>query len=223
MMQHTSSVATPLPYPAYILAGGQSRRFGRDKARVVVGEDRPLIVRLIEQLQACGHSVEVVADARERYADLEIVCLVDAILDSGPLGGLVAALEHRRDHYGQGWLWVLNCDLVTWQASWSKQMLEKVSEIESARGQHVEAAHCVHASSDGIAQPLPGLYHTRTIEVAREQLAGRRLALRALLERQHTVEVALIPSPLDYAFNTQAELVLAEERLSTCARISRHT
>ncbi|MDV3456876.1 molybdenum cofactor guanylyltransferase [Sphingomonas sp. HF-S4] len=76
-----------------ILAGGQSRRFGSDKAAALL-DGRPLI--------------EHVAEALARDCDALVVCgrshaAIPFLADLprpglGPLGGLCAALLHGRDH-----------------------------------------------------------------------------------------------------------------------------
>ncbi len=64
-------------YPAYVLAGGQSKRFGGDKSRIVV-EGQLLIQRLVRQVGAAGRSVRIVADRVDRFSNLGISCLQDA-------------------------------------------------------------------------------------------------------------------------------------------------
>ena len=76
-----------------ILAGGQSRRFGSDKAEALL-DGRPLI--------------DHVAEALARDCDALVVCgrnhaAISFLADLprpglGPLGGLCAALLHGRDH-----------------------------------------------------------------------------------------------------------------------------
>lgn len=78
-----------------ILAGGQSRRFGSDKAMADLG-GRPMIVRVAEALApfveatvVCGHPE--VPPGMVGVADLPHPGL-------GPLGGLAGALHHAASH-----------------------------------------------------------------------------------------------------------------------------
>ena len=69
------------PIEAVILAGGQSRRMGEDKARLLVGR-RSLL----------GH-------ARALVADLGLACRVvrvDRRADNGPMGGIETALRRAQ-------------------------------------------------------------------------------------------------------------------------------
>ncbi len=78
-----------------ILAGGQSRRFGSDKAMADLG-GRPMIVRVaaavapfVEAIVICGHPA--VPAGMVGLADLPHPGL-------GPLGGLAGALHHAASH-----------------------------------------------------------------------------------------------------------------------------
>lgn len=78
---------------AAILAGGQSRRFGRDKALALVGGVR-LIDRVAAVLQPQSDALVVCGRDDPAYA-----CLPDWPEPGlGPLGGLGAALRHARDN-----------------------------------------------------------------------------------------------------------------------------
>lgn len=76
-----------------ILAGGQSRRFGSDKAfasfegRPLIKHAREAIASYVTEVVVCGRSVP----GMRALADRPVPHL-------GPLGGLNAALHHARDH-----------------------------------------------------------------------------------------------------------------------------
>lgn len=71
-----------------ILAGGQSRRFGSDKAAAMVG-GRPLLDHVIDAL--APQVAELIVVGRGVVADRPAPGL-------GPLGGLCAALDHALRH-----------------------------------------------------------------------------------------------------------------------------
>ena len=92
---------TTLPLLGAVLAGGQSRRFGSDKALALL-DGTPLIALAVEALSGwCDHVV--ITGRGEGPAP----CLPDwPAADMGPLGGLAAALRFAAD---EGYTAVLSC------------------------------------------------------------------------------------------------------------------
>lgn len=94
----------PDQFEGFVLAGGESRRMGRDKASIEL-EGRPLIAASLDAL--AGASMVTVVGGKDRSLDLGVPCIPDAVSGRGPLVGLLTALEHaHRDS-----LVVLSCDL----------------------------------------------------------------------------------------------------------------
>lgn len=76
-----------------VLAGGQSRRFGSDKALAVL-DDRPLIAHAAAALEPYVDTVAICGRAFAPY-----LALPDRPAPGlGPLGGLAAALRHAADN-----------------------------------------------------------------------------------------------------------------------------
>lgn len=93
---------------AAVLAGGQSRRFGADKAMAVL-DGAPMLVRVGERLRPQAEKLAVVGHA-EGAASLRCVALSDPPLPArGPLLGVLAALEWAGAH-GAAWLITAPCD-----------------------------------------------------------------------------------------------------------------
>ncbi|HWD09331.1 MAG TPA: molybdenum cofactor guanylyltransferase, partial [Actinomycetota bacterium] len=80
-----------------ILAGGGSRRMGRDKA-VLVYEGEPLVVRVARRLASVCDDVVVASGDGARLGDLGpgLAQVADALAGAGPLAGIVAGLEAAR-------------------------------------------------------------------------------------------------------------------------------
>jgi molybdopterin-guanine dinucleotide biosynthesis protein A len=76
----------------YVLAGGESRRMGRDKALLPWGGTTLLGHALDRLRQVCGE-VAILAGAEPRYADQGARVVMDTVRDAGPLAGLLAALD----------------------------------------------------------------------------------------------------------------------------------
>ncbi|MEZ6134667.1 MAG: molybdenum cofactor guanylyltransferase [Pirellulaceae bacterium] len=184
--------------PAYVLAGGLSARFGSDKALVEI-EGEVQLLRLLRQLgeiaPAARGDAHVVADRVDRYQALGITCLVDARENGGPLAGLVTALQHRLQNYGEGWLLLVNCDQVVWQAAWLAELL-----------QHSHSTRVVCFCEDDRVQPLPGLYHSGVLPFALQQLSKKDLSLKNLLSQVPSATIATGSNPRWWSFNTLEEL-----------------
>jgi molybdopterin-guanine dinucleotide biosynthesis protein A len=74
---------------AFLLAGGRSTRMGRDKALLEL-EGRPLIGHAAEKLRALGFPPRIAASRPDLSSFADVI--PDRYLDSGPLGGIEAAL-----------------------------------------------------------------------------------------------------------------------------------
>lgn len=84
----------PHQFTAVILAGGQSRRMGRDKAWLLC-EGKPLLQRALETVRAAGaHEIFISARPDQDFSALPDPCpvLVDLQPGFGPMGGIERAL-----------------------------------------------------------------------------------------------------------------------------------
>ena len=163
--------------PVYILAGGRSRRFGSDKARVLVG-DEFLIVRVAGQLEAIASSVRVVARSPGKYDDLGLATIRDSIPGKGPMGGLLTSLE---DAAPAPWIFLAACDQVGLRVAWARELL-------SVRRNDVRA---VVYRSDRF-HPLFAVYHLDLMEEIRRRIRRGDLKMQHLFEE---VPTRVLPVP----------------------------
>jgi len=91
---------------AVLLAGGQSRRMGRDKALLCI-DGLPVIQVLANRLQALTDEVLLSANNPTAYTFLGLRTIPDVHAGSGPLAGLHAALIHTE----RPLILLLACDL----------------------------------------------------------------------------------------------------------------
>ena len=81
------------PLTGLILAGGQSRRLGQDKALVRIGNAGPTLVeRVASALRPLCDEILLVGGESARYAFLELPVVPDIYAEAGALGGIYAGL-----------------------------------------------------------------------------------------------------------------------------------
>ncbi|MDP6367376.1 MAG: molybdenum cofactor guanylyltransferase [Nitrospinota bacterium] len=100
-----------IDFPAAILAGGKSRRMGRDKAFLPM-EGRPAVSRVADSLKGIFSDVFVVANDPPPYEALGFRVVVDILEGNDSLGGLHAAVAS----VGGGHVFVTGCDMPSLQA-----------------------------------------------------------------------------------------------------------
>lgn len=171
----------------FILAGGRSSRLGRDKALLpwppnasAEGNSQTLLQHSIDRLQCICASVSVCANRDDLPFAGTII--PDALPGSGPLGGIVAALEHSTTE----WNLMLAVDLpfLPVQVMYA---LVATARAEDRAGALADPSRspvaCVVPYVDGLPQPLCGLYHRALAPSLRRSLeAGKFKVMFALQE-----------------------------------------
>jgi molybdenum cofactor guanylyltransferase len=143
---------------AYVLAGGASSRFGRDKALVRFGTT-PLLLEIVELAKSCTPKIAVVAGAK-RYAGLEghLEIIEDRWPGEGPLGGIITALQHTTaTDSAAEWNLILSCDMPFLTAEWLEFLVARARA--SAPETQVILPHSAHGP-----EPLCACYRTRAAE-----------------------------------------------------------
>jgi molybdopterin-guanine dinucleotide biosynthesis protein A/precorrin-6B methylase 2 len=196
------SAAPGQRFSAVILAGGQSRRMGRDKAWVEIN-GQTLLARALATVRDAGID-EVFISGREgtAYASLGCPVLHDARPGRGPLGGIVAGLSAAHSPL----LLVLAVDLARMTSAFIRKL--KV---------HCTANTGVVPVLSGRLEPLAAIYPTRYHRVAGQLLKKSRAAheLAELCRRERAVRtVAIAPSDARFFLNcnTRADLAAARRQ-----------
>lgn len=162
----------------FVLAGGQSRRMGRDKGLLPYHGTALVahVAGIVRQALGAGASVSIIGD-EEPYRDLGYPVHADVVARSGPLGGLITALKWTQSD----WNLVVACDMPRLLAVSLRNLVEVASGSR---------APCVAASgSDGEMEPLCAVYHRRCLPVLERALADRRLKMMDLLTELHAEPV----------------------------------
>ncbi len=154
---------------AAVLAGGQSRRMGRDKALLPLRPgDPPLAATVIARARLVADEVFVVARDRPAYEAFGVPVVPDLEHDAGTLGGIATALYAAANDY----CLVLACDLpflnpvlLKWLAAQPRDYEALVPRLpgESRQG------------GAFVYQTLHAIYAKRCLPVIQQRLAqGRR-------------------------------------------------
>lgn len=176
--------------PGLILAGGQSRRMGRDKALLPFG-GATLLGHIAARLRP-----QVTALALNGPAELagDLPCLPDSLAGQlGPLAGILAGLEARLDPEATHLLTV-PVDSPFFPTDLGARLAEAVD------GKDVIAV----AASQGRDHPVFGLWPVALADALRRfVLEDERRSIRGFLDRHQTRVVAFAPLPggLDPFFN----------------------
>ena len=197
---------------AVVLAGGQSRRMGQDKAALVVDPASPLtmIEMVIHRLHPIAVDILVVGGER----DPQIVgarWVADDFPGEGPVGGLVTGLRAMRDDCDR--CLVTPCDLPLLQTGLLAAMAATATEADVF-------GLPARPPGEPAIEPFPAVYHRRCLTVAAEYIHAGGRSMRGLLGR---LTCAALPEAVIQAHdperwtlfnvNTPADLVVARDHL----------
>jgi molybdopterin-guanine dinucleotide biosynthesis protein A len=200
---------------AIILAGGQSSRFGSNKALALLA-GKPLVCHVTERLSHTADETFVVIGRREPRGDYEAVLprgvkvINDAQEGKTPFNGIVTGLQAASSEYA----FICACDIPF--------VNERVVDLFFWRASSVDAA--IPKWNDGGIEPLEAVYRvSSTLQVARETMARSGQRLKVMIDKlAHVVyvsvedEVSRLDSDLRTFFNVNSreDMKTAEQMLS---------
>jgi len=185
---------------AYILAGGKSSRFGSDKARAIIDGD-PLLLRLIEKLKSVTRlDITLVVNEPLSYSDFAVAAVVDIYPNLGPMGGLYAAIHSIAERNESGWILLLPCDLLEYEAAWHQAFLDQLRIAPTN-------ASAIALRNDSWL-PFPALYHTSLLPDLQNAIQTQQLSPRQLLTSlgDKVLEISARDLPPVRSINTREEL-----------------
>ena len=163
-----------MDFSGAVLAGGRSKRFGRDKARYV-WRGRPLAAYVLESLRDAGERFIV---AGRPYPEFGVPVFGDVVPGADSLSGLHSALVHAR----HDWVAVAACDLPQLTPAYWSYMF--------ARARATKELAVVAEGPTGWIEPLAAFYRKDLEPVAREQIARGDLFLKHLVE---AAQASIVP------------------------------
>ena len=153
-----------------VLAGGLSRRLGRDKAVETFGGE-PLVRRVIGRLSALTDETVVVVNSEARGAELPLPgdakTAVDIYADSGSLGGIFTGLTAASNDWG----FVVACDMPFLNAGLMEHMVALRSGYDA-----------VVPFLDGYPEPTHALYSKACLPHIERRLKAGRLKIAGFFD-----------------------------------------
>jgi molybdopterin-guanine dinucleotide biosynthesis protein A len=164
-------MSTLTPLYGLVLAGGESRRMGRDKA-LLDYHGRPQLQWAYELLSRHCERTYLSVRAEQAGDDLRAALprIVDGAIGAGPIAGIVAA---QAAHPGVAWL-VVACDLPFLGDA-------TLAHLVAQRGRHPVTAY--RSAHDGLPEPLCAVYEPETREAILAFIDGGRDCPRKFIIR----------------------------------------
>jgi molybdenum cofactor guanylyltransferase len=180
-VKHDETPRADLEIGAVILAGGESKRMGRDKAWLEV-DGQPLLARAVARVRQLGvGEIFISGRAGEDYSTLKCPVLLDLEPGFGPLGGIERALHAVNAPL----LLVLAVDLPHLPAAFLQKMAARCDRLTG-----------VVPKLNGGLEPLAAIYPKRCHAFAFDFIAKSRRAARDFAEacrREHAVRIFPVP------------------------------
>ena len=149
------------PISCIVLAGGEGKRLGTDKAFLRIG-GRVLIEGIVEKMARIGDEVIIVTNSPQRYGHLEARVVGDVYPGKGALGGIYSGLKAARNHHSL----VVACDMPFLDLRLLRYM------ILLSPGQDV-----VIPRVGGLTEPLHAIYSKQCLQPIERVLAAGSLQI----------------------------------------------
>lgn len=188
-----------------VLAGGQSRRMGQDKAKLEIG-GRSQLERAADLLaEFLGHvHLSVRADQFDDTSRFVHEPIIDAYDELGPAAGLLSA---HRAYPEAAWL-VLACDMPLVDGAIIRALIEQRDSRK--------AATAFANSRDGLPEPLCAIYEPGTLARFRHLAEeGLETSPRTLLVQSELCELELPRSNALDNINTPEDLARISDLLAS--------
>jgi molybdopterin-guanine dinucleotide biosynthesis protein A len=173
----------------FVLAGGASRRMGRDKALLPL-DGATMLEKIAAIVRAAAGNITLIGPMK--YADLGWPLVPDEIENCGPIGGLYTALRITK----ADWNLIVACDMPDVTEAFLNGLLEAAEASD---------ADCVVPETAGQLDPLCAVYHRRILPAVESAIQHKMFKMQDFVS---TIRISrwLVsdPGPLQNV-NTPAE------------------
>ena len=132
----------PREVSAIILAGGQSRRMGRDKA-LIDYQGRPIIAHVIATLRTLSDDIAVVSNRSDVYRSFGVRLVPDYDPPCGPLGGIAVGLQAAQHALAV----VVACDMPFLNVTLLRWLIDQAAAYDAVvpqTGEEFEPLHAIY-------------------------------------------------------------------------------
>ena len=196
--------ASPDGVTGVLLAGGGSRRMGRNKALMPLA-GRRLVDRVLAVLGGVVDDLLMVTNSPELYADLGLRMVPDVVAGKGALGGIHSAIHHAAAPH----CLVVACDMPFLNAGVLRYLVDQRADYD-----------VVVPNAEGRPQPLHAVYGKACLQPIARRLETDRLHVVGFFPdvrvREVSAQELAVFDPEGLSFrnlNTPAEFAAAERRL----------
>jgi molybdenum cofactor guanylyltransferase len=173
---------------AAVLAGGRSRRLGRNKALLPLN-GTTVIESVIGEARSCVAAVTLITNSPDEYAHLGYPCKPDLLPGGGPLSGIHAALSQCGTEY----VLVVSCDIPLITRALFEQL------IAALPGQDIVIFKHAHF------EPLCALYRRTCIPALEELIAHGEYRIIDLFPTLRVKVLRTASAELFRSINTDAD------------------
>jgi molybdenum cofactor guanylyltransferase len=157
-----------------VLAGGENKRMGMDKAFLKLG-GIPMIEHVLRPLKAVCRDIIIVTNSPGSYRAYEAAVVTDAFDMRGPLTGLYSGLLKSADEYN----FVVACDMPFLNP-----------RLLAYMGGLAEGYDIVVPAVGGMLEPLHAVYRKGLVPVIEAQIMQQKQRIRELFGNQRVRYVA---------------------------------
>jgi molybdopterin-guanine dinucleotide biosynthesis protein A len=200
---------------AYILAGGESRRFDHKIKGLQLLNGEPLIQHVIHRLKPQVKIININSHIQE-YSQFGYDLISDTgAFFQGPLSGLLACMRHHNEnHQNSQWLMISPCDSPFIPNDLVTHLCRDIgNDKDAGNDKNAIQASCIQYQ--GSLQPPFSLWHKSLLPslenaVIKEQWGGLKIFLKSLGNAANVIEYPLQANNPFFNINCSDELQQAE-------------
>lgn len=174
-----------IPVTGVILAGGQSRRMGANKALMQLGDDS-LIAHVIRRMRRVVDELLLITNSPTEYVHLDVPMHGDIIPDTGALGGIYTGLTHASHDA----VLCVACDSPFLEPKLLAYLASVLGEYDAVMPYTQSETPADHNDVQITLQTLCAAYSKRCLPIIESMLRDSELRVHALQERAHIKRIS---------------------------------